>query len=122
MQNQQSKYMTTSQKILTGAGALLLLFTLFIIYHATVVVPQNKIEAELQKAEMQIEEERNKEIRRKLDYDKCMSSAYNEYSMDWEAQCKLHNREENCSLEGYLRTDIEETYKEKQERCVVMFK
>lgn len=110
-----------NQNIKTVGIAIFGVAILAIAYQALVVVPNNQSEAILKAAQMKIDEEQRVQLRKKIDYDSCISNAYNNYSANWDSKCELLGKEKDCSLARYEREDIEETHSKAEDRCVTLY-
>lgn len=56
-----------------------------------------------------------------LEREKCLNSAYDEYSIHWDADCKILGRKKGCALPLSLSDRAEKSYKEEKEECIKMY-
>lgn len=114
--------MPSIQKAVTGVIVLFILSIPFIAYQAFVSIPREKIEAQQAQAAAAIQA---KEIEKKkmiAEYDQCISSAWETYSENWDQACKVSKLENDCILENYLSTGLNNRHEQAKDRCVSLYK
>ncbi len=94
----------------------------WITYQAQVVIPQERIDSQERLQASELREERMKEISRTSDYNSCKSRAWDVYSDDWDASCKIAGKEADCSLYNSQSKIVEERYQNKLADCLAIYK
>lgn len=111
-----------TKKVATLVGALLVVFTLIMLYQALVVIPNERIAAEERAVIEKARLERLEKIEKAEKYDACMATAYRNYSDNWDQHCEMIGLEADCSLPAYNANLFEERKETAQDRCVTMYR
>jgi hypothetical protein len=114
--------MSKMQNAFAGVIILFILAIPLIGYQAFVVVPREKLLADERQAAALIEARRIDAERKIQQYDRCISSAWENYSANWDQMCELENLEKDCSLTGYLAEGLDNRHEEAKDRCVALYK
>lgn len=93
-----------------------------VAYQALVVVPQNRIDAEQRKEMVRIQVEKEREEQKRIDLWECQNSAYQAYSGNWDAACKLIGEKPDCTLPAYKANGYQELLDAANDRCVTLYK
>jgi len=103
--------------------AIVMIVILWLSYTALIVVPRERIAAKSQSERLEIYTKTLMEAKAKEEYSNCRTSAYTVYSIDWEAQCKLLRKSEECTLNVYEGSKtIEERYNNELKQCLSIYK
>lgn len=122
MENQQT---SLDKAVKVSIILATLIFSLSVAYYFVIFLPQKeKLAIEQQKqtqeAKDRKEEQAKDEAKQATDDAKtalqdCLSQAYDEYSSDWDSQCKSTGLKANCSLDD--TTLVEKRYKDSKDEC-----
>ena len=110
-------YMYNSKKFVVGIiiGVAFIGFALYTVYQATVVAPREKAENAIRAAEKEA-------AMREAKYNLCLSSAYADYSLNWDRQCELLGKEKDCSLPLASASIYDDVLSKEKDRCVTLYK
>jgi len=95
---------------------------LFIAYQTLVVVPREEIEQRYVQATRERIEALAAEQRRQKAYEDCDQMAWEAYSLDWDAACKIEGEQKDCTLPGYRADQLGEVLAKAKDRCVAMYR
>ena len=112
--------MSKTNKILLGIVTIVILW---LGYTALIVVPRERIVAKAQAERLENYRKTLLETEAKEEYSGCKTLAYTNYSLNWEAKCKLLGKSEECTLrisEGSKA--IEERYNDALADCLSIYK
>lgn len=107
------------QKIVIG---LLVFAVLGIAYQSLVVVPRERIAFEQKKISDAKLEKQLAEWAKEREYKECMSTAYEEYIMDFNGECDRLGKEDGCAINASSAKEIGSVKEKKENRCVTMYK
>lgn len=114
--------MSKIQNAFAGVIIIFILAIPLIGYQAFVVVPREKLLSDQRQAAALIEAKRVEAELKVEQYDRCITSAWNQYSSNWDQTCGIEGLEKDCTLKGYLSQGLDDRHEEAKNRCVTLFK
>lgn len=105
-------------------------FVLGLFYYLSEKSKQNtllQLERERYQYEKDTEEEREQKedlenFQRDLDYNTCISSAYNTYLLNWNGSCKTLGKKDDCQLPSDTASRWDDMLKEEKDTCFDLYK
>lgn len=67
------------------------------------------------------EDKKTKELRMTIKYNRCMDTAYEVYSANWNDECERFNRESDCTLPMYLVDRLDGLRETDEANCVKLY-
>lgn len=115
----QNNITNAALKIVAG---LVLVVLLWLLYQMIVVIPQKEIAAEQAAAAADRAAAAAEIERREQQLEACMQEAWDTYSLNWDRHCEARGKEPDCSLAMVTSANLDQDYKDAQDRCVTLYK
>jgi cbb3-type cytochrome oxidase subunit 3 len=95
---------------------------IFVLYQAYVVVPREKMSYDREKMLEARELEDYQNVMREERYSECMDTAYSEYQLDFDAECRRLGKGDGCAMSVKTADAFADMKDKKEDRCVALYK
>lgn len=111
-----------NNKIIIAIIAVATVFLCWVAYEHFVAIPRAELAAEQAQERQERIDRMAAEREREANYKQCVRLAYLNYTADWDGQCELLGKEDNCSLPRYIANEFDDDLDREKDNCIKMYK